>query len=140
MTESFALGAQVIDIERRGATLEGNALDDIEAEALESAEEFARFRDAVEGPLLANMTEFGKSPLLGFDELAAIGYSLVLYPVTLLRLAMKAVQDGLYEIRHNGTQADLLARMLTRQELYDILGYADYERRDQTLFQPDGKP
>lgn len=106
------------------------------AEALESAEEFARFRREVPGPLVANMTEFGKSPLLGFDELAAMGYSLVLYPVTLLRLAMKAAQDGLEELRRSGTQKNLLGRMQTRQELYDILGYSDYDRRDQSYFQP----
>ena len=107
-------------------------------EALESATEFAEFRRQVEGPLLANMTEFGKSPRLAFDELAAMGYSVVLYPVTLLRLAMKAVQDGLEELRCNRSQANLIGRMQTRQELYDILGYEQYDRRDRTYFQPDG--
>ena len=108
--------------------------DAIFPEALQSADEFARFRREVEGPLLANMTEFGKSPLLTFDELAAIGYSLVLFPVTLLRLAMKAVGDGLAEIKATGSQRNLIGRMQTRQELYDILGYAGYEQRDKTYF------
>lgn len=112
--------------------------DAIFPEAMESADEFRRFRKAVDGPLVANMTEFGKSPLVPFDELAAIGYSLVLFPVTLLRLAMKAVEGGLEEIKKSGTQRDLLGRMQTRQELYDILGYTDYERRDKANFQGGG--
>ncbi len=109
--------------------------DAIFPEAMQSADEFARFRRDVEGPLVANLTEFGKSPLLTFDELATIGYSLVLFPVTMLRLAMKAVEAGLAEIRAAGTQRNLLGRMLTRQELYDILGYAGYEDRDKINFQ-----
>jgi methylisocitrate lyase len=108
--------------------------DAIFPEAMESADEFRRFRAAVDGPLVANMTEFGKSPLVPFDELAAIGYSLVLFPVTLLRLGMKAVADGLAEIHSAGSQRNLLGRMQTRQELYDILGYADYEQRDKSHF------
>jgi methylisocitrate lyase len=112
--------------------------DVIFPEALETADEFLRFRGAVHGPLVANMTEFGKSPALGFDELANIGYSLVLFPVTLLRLAMRAVQEGLAEIRSTGAQRNLLGRMQTRQELYDILGYSDYEQRDMTYFRRVG--
>jgi methylisocitrate lyase len=110
--------------------------DMIFPEALESAADFAEFRRQVDGPLVANMTEFGKSPLLGFDELAAMGYSVVLYPVTLFRLAMKAVQDGLEEMGRVRSQANLIGRMQTRQELYDILGYEQYDRRDRTYFQP----
>jgi methylisocitrate lyase len=64
----------------------------------------------------------------------------VLYPVTLLRLAMRAVSEGLAEIRSSGTQGKLLDRMQTRQELYDILGYADYEQRDRVYFQNGGTP
>jgi methylisocitrate lyase len=109
--------------------------DVIFPEALETAEEFLRFRRAVDGPLVANLTEFGKSPPLAFDELAGIGYSLVLFPVTLLRLAMRAIEEGLAEIRSTGTQRNLLGRMQTRQELYDILGYSDYEQRDRAYFQ-----
>jgi methylisocitrate lyase len=109
--------------------------DAIFPEALQSADEFARFRRAVDGPLVANMTEFGKSPLLRFDELAAIGYSLVLFPVTLMRLGMKAISEGLAVIKASGTQRNLLDRMQTRKELYDILGYADYEQRDNAYFQ-----
>jgi methylisocitrate lyase len=111
--------------------------DIIFPEALQSVQEFERFRAAVDGPLLANMTEFGKSPLMSFDELAAIGYSLVLFPVTMMRLAMRAVADGLAELKSAGTQRHLVKQMLTRQDLYDILGYEDYEQRDRAYFQSD---
>jgi len=114
--------------------------DAVFPEALETVQEFSKVRGAVDGPLVANMTEFGKSPLLPFDELEIIGYSVVLYPVTMLRLAMKAVQDGLGEIRATGTQRNLLNRMLTRQELYDILGYENYQQRDRAYFQGDTNP
>jgi methylisocitrate lyase len=124
-------------VERACAYRDAGA-DVIFPEAMESAQEFAEFRKAVPGPLVANMTEFGKSPLLGFDELATIGYSLVLFPVTLLRLGMKAIAEGLAEIRRSGTQRNLLGQMQTRQQLYDILGYVDYEKRDRSYFQSDG--
>ena len=103
-------------------------------EALADADEFARFAEQVPGPLLANMTEFGKSPLLSFSELAAMGYAAVLYPVTLLRTAMKAMDTTLAEIRREGTQASLLGEMQTRQELYDLLEYQEYESRDRKHF------
>ena len=84
------------------------------------------------------MTEFGKSPLLTLDELADMGYAAVLYPVTLLRVAMKAVEAALAVIATDGTQAELLDLMQTRQELYDLLGYSDYEARDRAYF--SGEP
>ena len=76
---------------------------------------------------MANMTEFGKSPLLEFCELSDLGYRVVLYPVTLLRVAMKAAEAALAVIATDGTQRDLLDLMQTRQELYDLLEYSDYE-------------
>jgi methylisocitrate lyase len=92
-------------------------------EALTSREEFQAFADAIDRPLVANMTEFGKSPLLDFDELAAMGYRVVLYPVTLLRVAMKAMESILTMLAADGTQRELLDLMQTREELYDLLGY-----------------
>ncbi len=80
------------------------------------------------------MTEFGKSPLLPLDALAEMGYAAVLYPVTLLRTAMKAVEAALAVIATEGTQAELLDLMQSRQELYDLLGYSDYEARDREYF------
>jgi methylisocitrate lyase len=100
-------------------------------EALQSKDEFERFARAIEAPLVANMTEFGKSPLLTLDELAEIGYSAVLYPVTLLRVAMKASEAALNLLAVDGTQADILDLMQTREELYDLLEYQAFEQRDR---------
>jgi methylisocitrate lyase len=108
--------------------------DMIFPEALESADEFARFAREVPGPLLANMTEFGRSPNLDFSALARMGYRIVLYPVTLLRVALRAVREALAQLKAAGHQRDLLLQMLTRQELYDLLGYQDYEARDREYF------
>jgi len=94
-------------------------------EALVSREEFARFADEIDAPLVANMTEFGKSPLLALDELAELGYAAVLYPVTALRVAMKAIEAALATIADEGTQTSLLDLMQTREELYDLLDYED---------------
>jgi methylisocitrate lyase len=110
--------------------------DAIFPEALETAEEFARFAREVPVPLLANMTEFGRSPNLDFATLADLGYRLVLYPLTALRAALRAAGDTLRQVRAQGHQRELLGRMLTRQELYDLLGYADYEARDRSYFGP----
>ena len=110
--------------------------DMIFPEALESADEFARFARAVDAPLLANMTEFGRSPLLSFDELAAMGYKAVIYPLTALRAAMRAAEEVLMTLRDQGTQQSLLERMQTRAELYELLGYKDWEDRDRGYFTP----
>ncbi|HZT82065.1 MAG TPA: methylisocitrate lyase [Gemmataceae bacterium] len=108
--------------------------DAIFPEALESAEEFAAFAKEVQAPLLANMTEFGRGPLLDFAALAGMGYKVVLYPLTALRAALRAAQETLAEIRQRGHQRDRLPAMLTRAELYDLLGYSGYEARDRAYF------
>ena len=108
--------------------------DVIFVEALKSEQEFADFAKAVPGPLLANMTEFGQTPLMDVAKLAALGYQLVLYPVTLLRLAMQSSRAALQAIKQQGHQRDLIPQMLTRQELYDLLGYTGYEDRDKSYF------
>ncbi|MCC7291801.1 MAG: methylisocitrate lyase [Phycisphaerales bacterium] len=97
--------------------------DGIFPEALQSKEEFARFARDVPSVLLANMTEFGKTPMLTVEEFAAIGYRLVIFPVTLQRLAMKAMEGALRVLKQDRTQRDLVDRMQTRQELYDLIGY-----------------
>lgn len=99
-------------------------------EALETAEEFARFRQLVPAPLLANMTEFGKGPLLSVAELAKMGYAAVLFPVTMLRVAMHAVEKAMQELLATGTQLNFVAEMQTRKELYELLGYSEYDQRD----------
>jgi methylisocitrate lyase len=108
--------------------------DMIFPEALESADEFARFAQDVNAPLLANMTEFGKSPLLPFDQLAGMGYKAVIYPLTAMRAAMRAAEEALKTVRDQGTQQGLLGRMQSRAELYDLLGYQDWEDRDRGYF------
>ncbi len=108
--------------------------DAIFPEALENAEEFAAFAREVKAPLLANMTEFGKSPLLDVTALADLGYRLVLYPLTAFRAALRAAQETLADVRDKGHQRDKVGRMLTRAELYDLLGYSGYEARDRAYF------
>ncbi len=105
--------------------------DGIFPEALKSKEEFARFaRDLTPPgatrpvPLLANMTEFGQTPYLTVEEFAELGYRLVIFPFTILRAALKTVNMVLGELRAKGTQKHLLDQMQTRDELYDLLGYA----------------
>lgn len=92
-------------------------------EALKTEEELRRFAKDVNTWLLANMTEFGKTPYFSVDEFADMGYNLVIFPVTLQRVAMKAMEEVLRDIRDKGTQKDHVDKMQTRQELYDLLGY-----------------
>ena len=108
--------------------------DMIFPEALADEGEFDKFRQAVNVPLLANMTEFGKSKLLTIQQLTSLGVNVVIYPVTSLRLAMKAVADGLAALKKDGTQESLLTRMQTRAELYELLHYAEYQQFDQDVF------
>ena len=96
-------------------------------EALESASEFSRFADRVAAPLMANMTEFGKSPYLSVREFNRMGYRIVIFPMTIFRVMMKSAQAALLQLKRSGTQRSLLDRMQTRQELYDLLDYGYYE-------------
>ncbi len=97
--------------------------DGIFPEALETREEFERFARDVDTILLANMTEFGKTPHLTADEFGAIGYNLVIFPVSLQRIAMKATQEALRVLKKEHSMKSQLDRMQTRTELYDLLGY-----------------
>jgi methylisocitrate lyase len=130
-----ARGVTSVDdaVTRSKMYLEAGA-DWIFPEALRGPEEFERFAREIEAPLVANMTEFGQSPLLTLDELADLGYAAVLYPVTLFRVAMRGVEAALAILADEGTQKSLLDLMQTRQELYDLLGYAGYEERDKRYF------
>ena len=92
-------------------------------EALKNIDEFRQFREALDLPLIANMTEFGQSELISFSVFKQLGYNIVLYPVTLWRLALKAVQSGLEEIKVAGHQKDLINKMFTRKQLYKLLNY-----------------
>lgn len=128
---------------RRAQAYIGAGADAIFPEALESADEFRAFAAqlAKEGgkvPLVANMTEFGKTPYLSVREFEDLGYRLVLFPVTALRMAAKAVDQMLVELRHRGSQRALLDRMQSRQQLYDLLRYPEYEQRERE-FLPKGE-
>ncbi|QVL30112.1 methylisocitrate lyase [Telmatocola sphagniphila] len=120
-------------ISRAKVYLEAGA-DAVFPEALESVEEFEKFAKEVDAPLLANMTEFGKSPLIPRETLAQMGYKMVLYPVSAYRAALFATRMALEQIKKGPTQEPLLDKMLSRAELYDLLNYTDYEKRDATYF------
>lgn len=120
-------------VARAGLYLAAGA-DGIFPEALETADEFARFAKEVPTTLLANMTEFGRGPNLDVARLGAMGYRLVLFPLTAFRVAMKAAEDTLAELLRSGHQKDAIPKMLTRAELYDRLGYTGYEARDREYF------
>lgn len=109
-------------------------------EALASLDEFQRFAEAVPVPLVANMTEFGKSPLLPYESLKDAGYAAILYPVTLLRSAMFAAARVLNTLKDLGSQSPLVSEMQTRQELYDLLEYDGFEQRDRAYFGHSGTP
>ena len=97
--------------------------DAIFPEALQSAEEFRAFAREMKVPLLANMTEFGKSPLLSFRELEAIGYRMVIFPMSAFRVAMKATDEFFDALKEEGTQTGWIEKMQTRKELYELLDY-----------------
>jgi len=120
-------------IDRAKALVDAGA-DAIFPEALLGPAELATFRAAIDVPLLANMTEFGKGELLTATQLADLGYNIVIYPVTLLRLAMGAAEAGLDTILAEGTQASLLDRMQHRSALYDLVDYAGYGQFDAGVF------
>jgi len=120
-------------IERAKAYIDAGA-EMLFPEALHDESEFEQFRQAIPVPLLANMTEFGKSRLLTARQLSNLGINAVIYPVTLLRLAMKAAEVGLDTIHAEGSQESLLGRMQTRAELYDLLRYQDYSQFDKDIY------
>jgi methylisocitrate lyase len=109
-------------VERAGEYLAAGA-DAIFPEALQSAEEFRDFAKEIDVPLLANMTGFGKSPLLSFQQLAEFGYRMVIFPQSAFRVSMRASEKFFEALKKTGTQSDWLDRMQTRQELYDLLDY-----------------
>jgi methylisocitrate lyase len=120
-------------VDRAKALVDAGA-DAIFPEAMSTLEEFAAVRAAVDVPLLANMTEFGKSELFTVQQLADVGMNLVIWPVSLLRLAMGAAMRGLDELNEHGTLAGRLAEMQHRSELYDLIDYEGYNRFDSSIF------
>jgi len=119
-------------IKRANVYLEAGA-DAIFPEALESKEEFILFRKEVSAPLLANMTEFGKSPYMSVKEFEDMGYNMVIFPLTAFRVMLKSVADALSKLKAEGTQEAFIEEMMTRKELYEIIGYEDYEGIDKKI-------
>ncbi len=132
-TDARAVEGLDAAIERAKAYVDAGA-DMIFAEALADEAEFAAFRAGVEVPLLANMTEFGKTPLLSANTLQDLGVDVVIYPVTTLRIAMGAVEAGLRSIADRGTAEHLVPGMQTRARLYELLDYADYAQFDADVY------
>ncbi|CCG40441.1 methylisocitrate lyase [Magnetospirillum molischianum] len=132
-TDARAIEGLDAAIERAKAYLDAGA-DMIFAEAMADEREFEAFRRAIPAPLLANMTEFGKSKLLSARTLQNLGINMVIYPVTLLRLAMGAAEVGLKTLQIEGSQESILDRMQHRARLYELLGYEDYNRFDSSIF------
>lgn len=130
-----ARGVEGLDaaIDRAKAYVDAGA-DMIFPEAMKDESEFEAFRKALDVPLLANMTEFGKSRLLSKTELENLGFNLVIYPVTTQRIAMHAVENGLKTIKAEGSQESLLDTMQTRKRLYEVLHYEDYNAYDASLY------
>ena len=107
--------------------------DIIFPEAMKNEKEFEKIRKNSKVNLLANMTEFGKSKLLSTKELENLGYSIVIYPVTTQRLAMKNVEDGLWTIMKDGHQNNIIDRMQTRKRLYELVEYEKYNTPDKKI-------
>lgn len=130
-----ALAVEGIDsaIDRSVAAQEAGA-DVIFAEACTTIPEYQRFIAALKIPVLANLTEFGKTPYFTVDELGAIGIAMIIYPLSAFRAMAKAA-EGIYgAIRQERTQSSVVDRMQTRMELYDVLGYHQYEQKIDSLF------
>ena len=126
-----ARGVEGIDsaIERAKAYARAGA-DMLFPEALESREEFAEFRRKLSLPLMANMTEFGKTPYMTAEDFEKLGYDVVIFPVTAFRATMKAAKETLMELRARGTQKGMLDSLMTREEFYDLIDYRRYEEAD----------
>jgi methylisocitrate lyase len=132
-TDARSVDGMDAALDRAEAYIDAGA-DALFPEGLKTEEEFAAFGEAFDVPLLANMTEFGKSPLLEASRLDELGYDLVIYPVTSLRLAMKTVRESFETIQEEDTQESLLDQMQTRSELYDLLQYERYNTFDDSVY------
>lgn len=132
-TDSRTVEGVERSIERCEEYIDAGA-DAIFTEALESRDEFSIFARKLKAPLLANMTEFGKSPLLRVSELKEIGYRIVIFPLTGFRVSLRAVRDAYGRLFNEGTQRDFIGSLMNRNEYYDIIGYDDYERDDNDIF------
>jgi methylisocitrate lyase len=138
-TDAHAVEGQSAALERAMRYAEAGA-DMIFAEALTSLDEYRAFCGAVSVPVLANLTEFGRTPLFTLAELRQAGVAVVLYPLTAFRAMSRAAEDVYRALRETGTQRELIDRLQTRDELYQVLGYHEYERRLDRLYGQDDSP
>ena len=136
-TDAHAVEGQQAALDRAAAYVEAGA-DMIFAEALTTVEDYKQFTDTIKVPVLANLTEFGKTPLFTTDELAAVGVSMTLYPLSAFRAMSKAALSVYETLRQDGTQQASIDAMQTRSELYDVLGYRAYEDKLDALFADKG--
>jgi methylisocitrate lyase len=137
-TDAHAVEGQQAALDRAAAYVEDGA-DMIFAEALTTLDEYRQFTKAINVPVLANLTEFGKTPLFTTEELASVGVRLALYPLSAYR-AMAAAAEIVYStLRNDGTQRAVVDTMQTRAELYEVLGYHEYEAKLDELFAGKGK-
>lgn len=136
-TDAHAVEGQQAALDRAAAYVEAGA-DMIFAEALTTLDEYRQFTDTIKVPVLANLTEFGKTPLFTTEELAGVGVSMTLYPLTAFRAMSQAALDVYSNLREKGTQSADIDRMQTRMELYDVLGYQAYEDKLDELFKEQG--
>lgn len=136
-TDAHAVEGQQAALDRAAAYIEAGA-DMIFAEALTTLDEYRQFTAASSVPVLANLTEFGKTPMFTTEELASVGIRLALYPLSAYRAMAKAAQDVYTTLRRDGTQKAVIDRMQTRMELYDVLGYHEYEDKLNQLFEDKG--
>lgn len=136
-TDAHAVEGQQAALDRSAAYVEAGA-DMIFAEALTTLPEYQQFTSTVQVPVLANLTEFGKTPLFTTDELQQAGVRLVLYPLSAFRAMSNAALHVYETLRRDGTQKAAIDTMQTRMELYDVLGYHDYEEKLDQLFEDKG--
>ena len=132
-TDALANEGQAATIDRVSAYVKAGA-DMIFAEALQTLDEYRSFTTAVTVPVLANITEFGQTPLFSVDELGQAGVRLVLYPLSAFRAMSAAVLQIYQTLRTEGTQESVLNTMQTREQLYAVLGYHDFEQKLEQLF------
>ena len=136
-TDAHAVEGQQAALDRSAAYVEAGA-DMIFAEALTTLEEYEQFAAAVSVPVLANLTEFGQTPMFTTEELAGAGVSLALYPLSAYRAMSKAAEAVYATLRKDGTQKAVIGDMQTRDELYEVLGYHEYEDKLNELFAEQG--
>ncbi len=136
-TDAHAVEGQRAALDRAAAYVEAGA-DMIFAEALTTLDEYRQFTSAIDVPVLANLTEFGRTPMFTTTELQEAGVRMVLYPLSAFRAMSRAAENVYRALREDGTQKTVIDTMQTRDELYDVLGYHEYEDKLDELFAEKG--